>query len=240
MKEIYQRLPGIGEYTAGAIASISFQEKVPAVDGNVLRVISRVLASYEDVLLAETKKKITNLLKNIMPEEAGDFNEGLMELGEKICIPTGKPLCQQCPIQSCCKAYEQDIMEKIPVRVKKSARKIEIKTVFILQYENKVAVKKREKKGLLADLYEFPNVEGKIEESEIPCILEQWNLSFKELIRKKKAKHVFTHIEWQMIAYEIEVKNVNTQFIWTTQKQRETIYPLPTAFKKLYDISNNP
>ena len=152
------KLSGIGEYTAGAIASISYKEKVPAVDGNVLRVVSRVLASKEDVLLPETKKKITKKLLEIMPDEPGDFNEGLMELGEKICLPNTVPLCEKCPIQEFCMANKENLTNEIPVRVKKQKRKIENKTVFILKYKNEIAIRKREKTGILANLYEFPNV----------------------------------------------------------------------------------
>ena len=152
------KLSGIGEYTAGAIASISYKEKVPAVDGNVLRVISRVLASKEDVLLPETKRKITKKLLEIMPDEPGDFNEGLMELGEKICLPNTVPLCEKCPIQEFCMANKENLTNEIPVRIKKQKRKIENKTVFILKYKNEIAIRKREKTGILANLYEFPNI----------------------------------------------------------------------------------
>ena len=152
------KLSGIGEYTAGAIASISYKEKVPAVDGNVLRVVSRVLASKEDVLSPETKRKITKKLLEIMPDEPGDFNEGLMELGEKICLPNTVPLCETCPIQEFCLANKEKLTNEIPVRVKKQKRKIENKTVFILKYKDEIAIRKREKTGILANLYEFPNV----------------------------------------------------------------------------------
>lgn len=152
------KLAGIGEYTAGAIASISYKEKVPAVDGNVLRVVSRVLASKEDVLLPETKRKITKALFEIMPNEPGDFNEGLMELGEKICLPNTVPMCDKCPIQEFCRAHKENLTKEIPVRIKKQKRKIEKRTVFILEYQNQMAIRKREKTGILAKLYEFPNV----------------------------------------------------------------------------------
>ena len=152
------KLAGIGEYTAGAIASISYKEKVPAVDGNVLRVVSRVLASKDDVLLPETKRKITKALLEIMPDEPGDFNEGLMELGEKICLPNTVPLCDKCPIQEFCRAYKENLTKEIPVRIKKQKRKKEKRTVFILEYQNHMAIRKREKTGILANLYEFPNV----------------------------------------------------------------------------------
>lgn len=151
-------LSGIGEYTAGAIASISYQEKVPAVDGNVLRVVSRVLASKDDVLSSETKKRITKKLLEIMPDESGDFNEGLMELGEKICLPNTIPLCEKCPIQQFCIANKENLTNEIPVRIKKQKRKIEKRTVFIVKYKDEIAIRKREKTGILANLYEFPNV----------------------------------------------------------------------------------
>lgn len=151
-------LSGIGEYTAGAIASISYQEKVPAVDGNVLRVVSRVLASKDDVLSPETKKRITKKLLEIMPDESGDFNEGLMELGEKICIPNTIPLCEKCPIQQFCIANKENLINEIPVRIKKQKRKVEKRTVFIVKYKDEIAIRKREKTGILANLYEFPNV----------------------------------------------------------------------------------
>ena len=151
-------LSGIGEYTAGAIASISYQEKVPAVDGNVLRVVSRVIASKDDVLLPETKKRITKKLLEIMPDESGDFNEGLMELGEKICLPNTIPLCEKCPIQQFCIANKEKLTNEIPVRIKKQKRKVEKRTVFIVKYKDEIAIRKREKTGILANLYEFPNV----------------------------------------------------------------------------------
>ena len=233
------KMPGIGDYTAGAIASISYGEKVPAVDGNVLRVISRILASKENVLLPETKKDITNQLQEIMPGEAGDFNEGLMELGEKICIPNATPICNKCPIQKYCTAYKENLTTEIPVRIKKQKRKIERRTVFILSYKNKIAINKRPKTGILANLYEFPNVLGEVTEQEIPQILKQWNIQFKNLKMKKSAKHIFTHIEWDMVAYEIEVKNKNTIWTWVTEQEMENQYPLQTAFKKLHEKSND-
>lgn len=227
------KLSGIGEYTAGAIASISYKEKVPAVDGNVLRVVSRVLASKENVLLPETKRRITKKLLEIMPDETGDFNEGLMELGEKICLPNTVPLCEKCPVKEFCMANKENLTNEIPVRIKKQKRKIENKTVFILKYKNEIAIRKREKTGILANLYEFPNVLEEVSEEEIPKILERWQIQFKNLHIKKRAKHIFTHMEWDMVVYEIEVKNKNEIWKWVTEKQMEKEYPLPTAFKKL-------
>ncbi len=223
------KLPGIGEYTAGAIASICYNEKVPAVDGNVLRVISRIIANSKDILLADTKKQITKQLKSIMPEDAGDFNEGLMELGERICIPKGEPVCEECPVQKLCIAYEKGITKQIPVRVKKKQRKQENRFVFILQYQNKIAIRKREAKGLLAGMYEFPNVLVK-ENMTWQAILNNWNLKVEQIEEIGEAKHIFSHIEWRMKGWYIKVEKQNNEFEWVEKEKIRTKYAIPEAF----------
>ena len=201
-------LPGIGEYTAGAIASIAYNEKVPAVDGNVLRVVSRVIASTKDVLLPETKKEITMFLKNIMPEgQARNFNEALMELGELVCLPNGKPECKSCPLKEICQAYQRKLIEEIPVRQKKVKRKKEQKTVLILVNEKeKIALQKRNQKGVLKGMYELPNIQGLKTEKEIEKVIKKWNIKIKNMEFLGEYKHIFTHIEWQMYGYKIEVE----------------------------------
>lgn len=227
------KLPGIGEYTAGAIASISSNEKVTAVDGNVLRVVSRIIGSKENVLLPETKKKITTIVQKILPEESGNFNEGIMEIGEKICLPNGIPLCEKCPIQQFCYAKGNNLVSEIPVRIKDTKRKVENKTVFVIKTEDgKIAIKKRENKGLLANLYELPNVDDIVKEEDIKNIVKDWNLKLIEIKQGKDKKHVFTHIEWHMKHYQITVENEDTEFIWVSQEQLNKQYPLPTAFAK--------
>lgn len=227
------KLPGIGEYTAGAIASISNNEKVTAVDGNVLRVMSRIIGSKENVLLPETKKKITKLVQEILPEEAGDFNEGIMEIGEKICLPNGTPLCEKCPIEQFCYAKKNDVVKEIPVRVKDTKRKIEEKTVFVLCTENgKIAIRKRENRGLLAGLYELPNVDERVDKESARKWVENWNLKLLEIKAGKDKKHIFTHIEWKMKCYEVIVAEENEAFIWVSKDQLEREYALPTAFMK--------
>lgn len=231
------KLPGIGEYTAGAISSICFNQKVLAIDGNVLRVISRILASKKDILLPKTKKEIAEKLQRIIPKDAGDFNEALMELGETICLPNGKPQCEKCPLQMCCKAKQQNKIEEIPVREKKTKRRVEDRTVFLLQYKDKIALQKREEKGLLAGMYEFPNKEGKKAKQEMENILKNWNLEIIEMKKIGEASHLFSHIEWHMIAYIIQVKEKNKCFEWVTRKQLEEEFAIPSAFakwKKLY------
>lgn len=227
------KLPGIGEYTAGAIASISNNEKVTAVDGNVLRVMSRIIGSKENVLLPETKKKITKLVQEILPEEAGDFNEGIMEIGEKICLPNGTPLCEKCPIEQFCYAKKNDVIKEIPVRVKDTKRKIEEKTIFVFCTENgKIAIRKRDNKGLLAGLYELPNVDERVDKESAMKWVENWNLKLLEIKTGKDKKHIFTHIEWKMKCYEVIVAEENEAFIWVSKDQLEREYALPTAFMK--------
>lgn len=228
--EELKQLPGIGEYTAGAIASIAYQEKVTAVDGNVLRVISRIIGSKKDVLLPTTKKEITQRLEKVIPEEVGDFNEGLMELGEMVCIPNGEPLCNKCPVKQYCIANQENLTMDIPVRIKKTTRKIEDRTIFLLQYQNKIAIQKRPEKGLLANLYEFPNVLGDKEIEEIDEILQNWNLSKIEIQELGNHKHIFSHIEWNMRGYQIKVKNQSMEFEWVEKEKLESQYAIPTAF----------
>ena len=198
------KLPGIGEYTAGAISSICYQEKVTAVDGNVLRVISRVLGSKKDVLLSETKKEIEKQLMEIMPKNSGDFNEGLMELGELVCLPNGVPACENCPLQKMCIAYQQNRVEEIPIRIKKVKRKKEEKTVFLLiTKSDKIAIEKRIDKGLLSGMYQLPNIEGYYSEEELKQFLMKWKLDVKQISFLKEGKHIFTHIDWFMKCYVV-------------------------------------
>ena len=225
------QLPGIGEYTAGAISSIAYDEPVPAVDGNVLRVISRLVGSQKDILNDKTKKEFMQKLKEIMPKkQAGDFNEGLMELGEIICIPNGNPICHKCPIQKYCVANKENLTTVIPVRNQKIKRKKEQKTIFVLEYKDKIAIRKRESTGLLANMYEFPNVESKMTKKEINDILKDWLLIGEEIERIGTHHHIFSHIEWDMIGYKVQVKNKNEMFIWVKKEEILEKYPIPGAF----------
>ncbi|MBQ6381382.1 MAG: A/G-specific adenine glycosylase [Clostridia bacterium] len=230
------KLPGIGQYTAGAIASICFNEKVPAVDGNVLRVLARLQADSSNVLLPETKKRAEGLLRAIMPEEAGDFNEGLMELGETVCLPNGLPLCESCPLSAQCRAHAENRTAELPVRIKKTQRKKEQKTVFLFYSpQGELALRKRPAKGLLAGLYELPHVDTFLEEPGVRAQAQQWGLEPTEIAFLKDCKHLFTHIEWQMRCFTVAVKEKNDQFDWCTAESLESDYALPTAFAKCMD-----
>ena len=226
-------LPGIGDYTAGAIASICFNEPVPAVDGNVLRVLARLRADAHNVLLPETKKSAEALITEIIPADAGDFNEGIMELGETVCLPNGFPLCSSCPLQPYCKAYREDLTATLPVRIKTGGRKTEQKTVFLFTTPaGETAIHKRGDKGLLAGLFELPNTEGFLTEAQIRAFAAEQGLRVKDITFTKDTKHIFTHIEWRLKVYEVSVENTNENYIWCSEKELRDTYALPTAFSK--------
>lgn len=229
-------LPGIGDYTAGAIASICFNEPVPAVDGNVLRVLARLRADVRNVLLPETKKSAEALITEIIPADAGDFNEGIMELGETVCLPNGLPLCDKCPLYAYCKAYHEGLTDTLPVRIKTGGRKTEQKTVFLFTTPTgKTAIHKRGDKGLLAGLFELPNTEGFLGEAQIKTFAAEQDLQVKNITFLKDTKHIFTHIEWKLKVYEVLVENTNKTYIWCTPTELHDTYALPTAFSKCID-----
>ena len=232
--EELRNLPGIGDYTAGAIASICFNEAVPAVDGNVLRVISRVTGSYNNVLLPQTKKKVIEELSGIMPAASGDFNEALMELGETVCLPNTAPSCNICPLSELCKANLNDLTGVLPVRIKKTKRRREELTVFIMEApDGCIALEKRETSGLLSGMYQLPNIKGYYSEKELYSILDSWHLKPAQVSFSLEAKHVFTHIDWFMKGYRVQVKNKLDRFIWVSTEELKNDYPLPTAFQKM-------
>lgn len=231
-------LKGIGEYTAGAISSIAYQIPVPAVDGNVLRVISRVEANDEDILKASTKKRVRQELLEIMPEDrAGDFNQALMELGATVCLPNGKPLCEKCPWDTICQAYKQDRVMELPVKQPKKKRKVEQRTVFLLYSGGKIAVCKRPDTGLLAGLWEFPNEIGRLDRKRAKKKLEQWGIHRYEMEETAKGKHIFSHIEWQMSGYFVEIEDGDgvdwkqLDFEWVSVEEMKRSYAIPSAYE---------
>ena len=229
-------LPGIGDYTAGAVSSICFDRPEPAVDGNVLRVITRVLAMDAPITKPQTKKDITERLREIYPAgRCGDFTQALMELGATVCLPNGAPNCDACPLSDLCRSREGELWKKIPVKEKKKERRTEEKTVFLLRCEGKLAVRKRDDRGLLAGLWEFPNTEGT---SNAQQVLEQaaaWGCKPKELIKSVGRQHIFTHIEWKMTGYLIECGACAEGFLWADEAALDRIYSLPTAFRQFLE-----
>lgn len=229
-------LPGIGDYTAGAIASISFKELVPAVDGNVLRVITRLTGSYEDITLEITKKNIRQDLLSILPKEVDLFNQALMELGAMICLPNGNPLCQKCPIKGYCVANKNNLTSILPIKTKKQARRIEERIVLIITDQSKFVLRKREEKGLLASMYEFPNYIGKGNNKEILTYLKNEHvIKIEEL---DSSKHIFSHVEWHMKNFLITLDMIPKEdnYLWVTWEELKNRYPLPTAFSKTKEL----
>lgn len=230
-------LPGIGEYTAGAISSICFEKPTPAVDGNVLRVISRVTENSAPITDAKVKKEITEKLKKIYPKKnCGDFTQALMELGATVCVPNGAPRCENCPLQKICLSHQNGTAEKLPVRAQKKARKKEMLTVFLLSHNGKIAVSKREDTGLLKGLWEFPNTKGALSKNEAAEYLATWGIVPKDIVQKVKRKHIFTHVEWDMTGYFFECKNENDAFLWKTKGELLEKIALPTAFRKFLSL----
>lgn len=225
-------LPGIGSYTAGAIASIAFGIPVPAVDGNVLRVISRVTASYADILKQSTKKWMEEHLKHTMPKnQASQFNQGLIEIGAIVCVPNGQPKCMECPLQSICLAYKEGRIGELPVKTPPKKRRIEERTVCVIEYGDWVGIRKREDFGLLASLYELPNAEGYLSQEELAAYFCLEPESIVRVETLPEAKHIFSHVEWRMIGYRILLNRELPKTCISVKKEEiKTTYALPNAF----------
>lgn len=256
--EALRTLPGIGEYTAGSIGSIAFQLQVPCVDGNVLRVVTRLTADEADIGAASTKKRLTEWVREIVPKDRpGDFNQAMMELGATVCLPNGLPKCEICPVAFLCQARIQKRMTEFPVKGIKPARKIEKKTVLVLLDSTvpgtppRAGLRKRTESGLLSGLWEFPNINGHYSEEEIRQLLTFSGLKLSSLVKLKKAKHIFSHIEWEMNGYlaivEHETQAAATaedtaqygplpDFLWVGVEHLDEQLALPAAFKSYYLI----
>ncbi|MBE5882090.1 MAG: A/G-specific adenine glycosylase [Lachnospiraceae bacterium] len=245
---ILLELPGIGAYTAGAIASIAFNRPVTAVDGNVLRIITRLTADDTDVLSEKFKKQVQKELEKIVPaERPGDFTQALMELGATVCLPNGAPKCNQCPWRELCEARRQGRLDEIPYKKKKKARTIEPKTVLLLRDGDKTLIRRRPDKGLLAGLYEFPLFDGWLSSDEIRREAEKLGYHVLYMEQLPEAVHVFSHKEWHMKGYLIKVEEVGFSADadekmkhsesfrqgshLVTSEMIQTDYPIPSAFK---------
>ena len=233
-------LSGIGSYTAGAIASFAYGIPKPAVDGNVLRVLSRILASEDDIMKQSTKTKIEYMLEGVIPKEAAsDFNQGLIELGALICVPNGMAKCEECPVKHLCRARKIGKVMELPVKTKAKARRIEKRTIFIFQDGEKIAIRKRPAKGLLAGLYELPGRDGHLSEEEALAFCRQIGLAPIRIQALGAAKHIFSHVEWNMIGYKVRVdeleKKCTEQMLFVHPEEIERNYPIPAAFEAYTD-----
>lgn len=232
-------LPGIGPYTAGAIASIAFGIAVPAVDGNVLRVLSRLSANTDDVRSPAVHKLAEECIRKLFqkdssPSFASSLNQGLMELGETVCLPGGTPKCEGCPLYASCRARILGLTGSIPFRSALKKRKIEKKTVLVIRDGSAFLMHQRPQQGLLAGLYEFPSVEGRLTRKEALTAAESLGFTPLRIRRLPDAKHVFTHLEWHMCAYEIMTAGLSSAkesgYLLATEKELAGL-AVPSAFR---------
>ena len=225
-------LPGIGDYTAGAICSICFDQKTPAVDGNVLRVMSRLLDDHRCTDDHQVKREVSGALESVYPAEAGTFTQALMELGATVCVPNGAPNCRACPMGDLCLALQRGTIDELPVRAEKKARKQQNLTVFLLTCGDRLALQRRGDTGLLAGLWELPNLPGTLSPEEIIRAAEDWELRPQYLEKTVGRTHIFTHIQWNMQGARLHCGAENDTFIWADRETVARDYALPTAFRQ--------
>lgn len=229
--EAIRALPGIGPYTAGAICSIAYDMPTPAVDGNVLRVISRLTCLHESISKQTTKQAVTQALERIYPAKAGIFTQSLMELGATVCVPNGAPQCNVCPLQTLCSSYQEGTWADYPIKDAKRPRMVEERTVFVFTCGERQAVCKRPSQGLLADLWEYPNVIGKLSREEALKRAEAWGCAPIGLTMQLERTHIFTHVQWNMRCYYITCRSMPENWTWATPHMLEKEIALPTAFR---------
>ena len=228
-------LPGIGDYTAGAICSIAFDLPTPAVDGNVLRLAARLTDDHRSVDTPDIKREVRDALAAVYPARAGDFTQALMELGATLCGPNRPPECAACPARAFCLGCRNKTAPALPVRSPKREKRREEKTVFILSCNGSYALEKRPARGLLAGLWQFPNVSGFLSTEEAMRSLSQMGLQPREIRMELFRKHIFTHIQWDMKGIYIEVAAPGGGFMWLTPEQIRTQAALPTAFRQFFE-----
>ena len=231
-----RRLPGIGAYTAGAIASIACGQPEPAVDGNVLRVMTRLFACDHDISRTKTLNELTQILRDVYPSgaAAGELTEGLMELGEVVCLPNTQPLCEDCPWKDLCSAHKQGKEQEFPVRSARKQREIEEMTVALIECGNYYALRRRNKSGLLANMWEFVNIPGVDIEPLINQLLHE-GVRVETVEPLGSTCHVFTHVEWHMKFYRIVIYDQVPRYTWKTARQIHEECAIPIAFRYLVD-----
>lgn len=231
-------LPGIGDYTASAIATAAFGRREPAVDGNVLRVMTRLTDCHDDISDPKTKRAVRAALAEVMPEEPADiriFNQAMMELGATACGPNTAPQCDDCPVSGLCLGRQRGTAETLPVKKAKKERRVEEKTVLLLKRDGKIALRKRPKTGLLAGLWEFPNVEGALDETAAGAAVEAMGLSVIDWQSRLTAKHIFTHVEWRMTGYALTVRGDGPAELEWVDAAGLAARSVPSAFARYYE-----
>ena len=228
-----RRLAGIGDYTAGAILSIAFGQAVPAVDGNVLRVAARLTGDSRNVLETKVRAVFRQAMADTMPQDRpGDFNQALMDLGAAVCLPNGKPLCDRCPAAGFCTAKRDGKQALLPVREKKKEKREVRLTLFIMKKEDgTAALRQRPDTGLLAGLWEFPHVEGELDEAAAAAQLAEWHVTPLRWEKILHAKHEFTHLRWRMTGYLLTAAGEGEpDWLWADAAARQQ-RAIPSAFQ---------
>ena len=231
-------LSGIGSYTAGAVASIAFGKPVPAVDGNVLRILSRLRLDDRDIMDSNVRKSIEEELRGVIPKNRpGDFNQALMELGATVCVPNGSPKCGECPWRDICRAKIENRISEYPRKAPKKSRNIEKKTILVIRHAGMTALRKRPEKGLLAGMYEFPTMDGHRKEEEVLSYLKQSGVTPLRIRKLETSKHIFTHKEWHMTGYLIYVDDLAGmgEYTFVDPAEIRDKYPVPSAFAAYMD-----
>lgn len=232
--EALRALPGIGAYMAGAVASIAFGLPEPAVDGNVLRVLSRVSGYDGDVTRPEARLFFDRAVREMLSGgRPGDLNQALMDLGATVCVPNGVPLCGQCPWRDDCAAHRAGREAELPVKPAKKPRAVKERTVFVLVSGGRVLLVRRPQKGLLAGQWELPGAEGTLDRAETLEYLSGFGADVKRLEKLPDAKHVFTHVEWHMAGWRAEVPEFTPQgeHVWASAGDLADTIALPSAYK---------
>lgn len=231
-------LPGIGAYTAGAIGSTCFELETPAVDGNVLRVFSRVMAYKENIDKQSTKDAVCRELAKVYEHgKCRLATQSLMEVGATVCVPNGTPHCEQCPLSAFCCSKDDEAWKNLPVRSEKKSRRIIEKTVFVLRCDDKFAIRKRPKKGLLSGLWEYPNVDQAMSTQQVLDYVAGLGVSPDKILMQTTYTHIFSHVEWKMTAFYIDCFEQTNEFLWETADDIMTDFALPSAFRPFYVIS---
>lgn len=235
-------LPGIGRYTAAAISSIAGGAPIPAVDGNVLRVVTRLTLCREDVLKDSTKRLIETALQPCYTAgpSSSMLNQALMELGATVCVPNGLPHCARCPLMRLCLAYEAACPQDFPVKHAKKHRRQIKRTVLLIRWQDRIALKKRPAKGLLAGLYELPNLPGHSTQDEVVSFLHGQEYEISAIRPDRSARHIFTHVEWDMISFAIMLApqsdpssktTARNRYLWVSRQALADSYSIPAAFQ---------
>ena len=238
--EELRKLPGVGPYTAGAVASIAFGRPVPAVDGNVLRVWSRLCADGADIAGDATKRRVEAALAAVMPAgESGAFNQSLMELGATVCLPNAAPRCEKCPIETMCEAHISHKETDYPTKRPKAPRRVEARTLLLLERDGRLAIRRRPSRGLLASLWELPGADGTLTQDEAVAAVRALGLEPLRLTALPPYKHVFTHVEWRVSGWRVKLapEGPAAGLLWADETELRERYSLPSAFRPYLELA---